>query len=353
MTIKPLKILGIMSGTSLDGADLALCHFSYKNNKFDYRLIRAETVAYPQIIKEELKNSMEISSGDLLKLDHSYGKWTGNICNDFLNRIDENADIIASHGHTVFHNPAQFCTLQIGNGHDIASATGISVIYDFRSMDVALGGQGAPLVPIGDKLLFGDYAACLNLGGFSNISYEEKGKRVAFDISPVNIALNYLSERINKEFDTEGESGRSGNLISELYEKLEKISYYASPPPKSLGKEWFERNFKPYIIQGPETKDIMHTVYQHISQRISSVITRLADKNILVTGGGTYNRFLMELIEQKSQCNIMIPDKTLIDFKEAIIFGFLGYLRYNGLNNVLKSVTGAKRDSCGGLLVKP
>ena len=346
-----MKILGVMSGTSVDGLDIALCKFNNFEEKFNYELIFAETIPYPTELKEKLINSMDISPMDLLKLDHQFGRWIGEKCKNFLINHNEGTDLIASHGHTVFHNPTQGFSLQIGNGNDIAAISGIPVIYDFRSMDIALGGQGAPLVPIGDQFLFAEYPICLNLGGFSNISYQEEGKRFAFDICPVNIALNYLAEKMNLEFDKNGDVGRSGKLIDELFEQLEKLEYYTSPPPKSLGKEWFNNIFKPYLNGNSELPDILHTVYHHISRRISIILAKFPQQKVLVTGGGAHNRFLMELLQGNNSYSLIVPDKMIIDFKEAIIFGFLGYLRFKGINNTLKSVTGARRDSCGGIIV--
>jgi len=353
MNLKPLKILGVMSGTSVDGLDLALCKFGFSKGKWYYKLIQADTIPYTQELKKQFFHCMEMKAHDLVKLDHEYGTWIGEKCSEFLGLHHQNADLIASHGHTVFHNPLESYTLQIGDGHDIASNCSIPVIYNFRSMDIALGGQGAPMVPIGDDLLFGDYNACLNLGGFSNISYRLDNIRIAFDICPVNIALNHLTRKINQEYDQNGITGRTGVIIPELFERLENISYFSAPPPKSLGKEWLKAHYLPLLESYADLRNILRTLYEHISNRIAAVTSIFNDLQILVTGGGAHNSFLMELIREKSSCNYVLPDRLLIDYKEAIIFGFLGYLRYFGLNNTLRSVTGAKRDSCGGLIVIP
>jgi anhydro-N-acetylmuramic acid kinase len=353
MNLKPLKILGIMSGTSVDGIDLALCEFSCREGKWNYRLIAAETIPYSDEMRLRLIHCMELHASDLIRLDHEYGKWIGGICVEFMDRSGESADLIASHGHTVFHNPRESYTLQIGNGHDIAVKSKIPVIYDFRNMDIALGGQGAPLVPVGDEFLFQNYRACLNLGGFSNISFSQNDTRIAFDICPVNIALNHLAGKMHMDYDRDGEAGKRGKVLASLFEKLESIPYYHAPPPKSLGKEWFNKNILSLLEIETETKDILRTFYEHISQRISAVTSDFTNKEILVTGGGANNAFLLELIRKKSSSVFILPDQVLINFKEAIIFGFLGYLRFNGINNSLKSVTGAARDSCGGLLVNP
>ena len=353
MIMESMKILGVMSGTSLDGLDLALCKFRCSKGKWNFEVLKAETIQYNLQDKEKLRSSMGLTSAELVKLDHEYGKWIGDICNNFLIRNKVSTDLIASHGHTVFHNPKESYTLQIGNGHDIAAISNLPVIYDFRSMDIALGGQGAPLVPIGDDLLFPEYAACINLGGFSNISFRSGTERIAYDICPLNIALNFLAEKIQKEYDEDGRIGRKGNMNDELFQILENIPYYSVPSPKSLGKEWFSREFKSFLDADLQINDIFRTVYEHLSSRIAEVLSGFAGKEVLVTGGGAHNSFLMELLRKKSGCKLILPGDLLIDFKEAIIFGFLGYLRYHNINNTLKSVTGAERDCCAGILVNP
>jgi anhydro-N-acetylmuramic acid kinase len=353
MNLKPLKILGVMSGTSCDGLDLALCSFSCVNGIWSFRLINAETLEYSAEMRQQLIRSIYLEASQLVKLDHFFGKWIGETCSRFLKKNGENADLIASHGHTVFHNPAESCTLQIGNGFNIAATSGIPVIYDFRSMDIANGGQGAPLVPIGDELLFGKYKACLNLGGFSNISYRLDNLRIAYDICPVNIVINHLANQLNYEFDRDGEIGRKGRIIPDLLAQLESIPYYHSSPPKSLSKEWVVDHFLPLLEIKTDVPDLLRTVYEHITNRISSATENFSSSEVLTTGGGAHNLFLIELLGSKSKCTYILPKKNLIDFKEAIIFAFLGYLRYHGINNALKSVTGAKKDSCGGLLVNP
>jgi len=221
MKTKALKILGLMSGSSLDGLDLALCRFDHTGNNYSFSVIRSETIIYPAFIKDRLKSSMLLGTEDLISFDHEYGRFIGKTCLDFLVRNSLEADYIASHGHTVFHDPSKGYTLQAGNGHDIAVACGIPVIWDFRSMDVALGGQGAPLVPVGDDLLFSQYDACLNLGGIANISYRKAGSRIAFDICPVNMALNELAERAGLEFDEDGMLGRQGKIREGILNSLE------------------------------------------------------------------------------------------------------------------------------------
>jgi len=263
--------------------------------------------------------------------------------------------LIASHGHTVKHLPQEGITLQIGKGQYIASKTGRDVVFDFRSLDVSLGGQGAPLVPIGDIHLFFEHKACLNLGGYSNVSFEGKQGRQAFDICPVNTVLNMFAACAGKDMDVDGEIGQRGRTIPELLKKLNAIPYYSLDGPRSLGEEWLKDEFLPLLPKGDDhsLEDVMRTVYEHIAFQISGVLNKNAKNgSVLITGGGTYNIFLLDLLRKKCTADLQVPDKYLIDFKEAIIFGFLGLLRTMGINNCLASVTGASADSCGGQWIR-
>jgi anhydro-N-acetylmuramic acid kinase len=345
-----LNILGVMSGTSLDGLDLAACSFSYRSLVWEYRIIKATTLTYPEELRHALENAMNLTSADLCNLDHIYGKWIGNACKNFILINNLNINYIASHGHTIFHQPANAFTLQIGNGNDIAALTGKPVIYDFRSMDVALGGQGAPLVPVGDEYLFEKFDSCLNLGGFSNISYKKDGRRIAFDICPVNMGLNYLAGLMGFEYDKDGNAGRQGKTVQEIIDRLDNLNYYKLNPPKSLGREWFNEHALPILQCNRDTKDVLRSFYEHIAIQVSREINERKGKKVLITGGGAKNTFLLERISEKTDCEILVPDKDLIDFKEALIFGFLGFLKVNGIPNVLSSVTGASQDHCSGVI---
>jgi anhydro-N-acetylmuramic acid kinase len=349
------RILGVMSGTSLDGLDLACCEFYFENDKWNFSLLASETIKYTSEWKNLLSSAYNMKSTELLKADHSFGQFIAENCVRFLKRHDLKPELIASHGHTIFHQPGDSYSLQIGNGNDIAAVTGIPVVFDFRSMDISLGGQGAPLVPAGDKLLFSEFEVCLNLGGFSNISFDnEKGDRLAFDICPVNIILNHLISSEGKEFDENGETGKKGKVDNNLLLKLENLPYYNIPPPKSLGREFVDNFVIPFILDSNlSTENSLRTYYEHISNRISSVINSTEKKNTFVTGGGAKNSFLMELIKEKTHSEILIPSDGIIDFKEAIIFAFLGLLRRLEKVNCLASVTGATSNSSGGVLVVP
>lgn len=350
-------VIGLMSGTSLDGLDIAYIQFFHEND-WKYKIIQCETISYAEELSTKLLHATELSATELKKLDVELGKWMGQEVKQFINRHEIHPDLIGSHGHTVFHQPESGFTQQVGDGFEIMIATGIKTIGDFRSLDVALGGQGAPLVPIGDKLLFNEFDFCLNLGGFSNISFESSGMRIAYDICPVNTVLNYLAMQLNVPYDNGGEIARSGVKNASLLQTLNAIPYYKQPPPKSLGIEWVQQNVYP-LLDMDTLKNLLNTYCHHIVQQIISSlnIEKWTTQNnnslkMLVTGGGAKNSFLMDLLKKKAKgkVDIIIPDDQLIDYKEAIIFAFLGLLRNLGMINTLKSVTGAKTDSSGGLI---
>ncbi len=338
-----------MSGTSLDGLDIVACSFQKNSGGFFYKTYAADTVVYDNNLKKRLADGHLSSAEELLKSDIDFGIFIGNSVLNFIKKHRlNNIFLIASHGHTIFHQPKNGFTFQIGNGATISKTTNISVVCDFRSGDVALNGQGAPLVPIGDEFLFGNYDACLNLGGFSNISYKYKNKRIAYDICPVNIILNKFANYFQKQYDEGGKIAETGKFIPELYEKLNKINFYNLKNPKSLSREWLENVFMPVLdfYKNKPKADIMFTLIKHIAYQISLALK--GKKNVLITGGGAFNNFLINSLKEVSKTEIIIPDKDLVMYKEAIVFAFLGYLRWNGEINCLSSVTGADRDSCCG-----
>lgn len=285
-------------------------------------------------------------------LDIIYTSYLGGVIKKFI--VDHNInelDFVSSHGHTALHQPEKGITLQIGNHKSISGLINNTVVCDFRKQDVALGGQGAPLVPIGDKLLFSEYDACLNLGGFSNISYNKNNDRIAFDMCPVNIVLNHYCRTIDLDFDDEGKIARSGILNIELLNKLNKLEYYALSHPKSLGIEWVNSNIYPLITKSDlSLKDILRTCIEHMAFQISKEINSKQFRNVLVTGGGAYNAFLIERLKHLTTTQIHIPEKEIIDFKEALIFGFLGVLKIRNEVNCLASVTGSKHDHSSGVI---
>lgn len=341
--------IGLMSGTSLDGLDICYATFE-KKETWSFQIIKAETIPYPKIWEDKLRNSIQFSAEKLLELHSEYGFYLGKLTQDFIQKFElKNIDLIASHGHTVFHQPQKKITLQIGDGRAIKIETDLPVIYDFRSQDVLMGGNGAPLVPIGDELLFSQYNACLNLGGFSNISLKINDKRIAFDIAPVNIVLNKLVQKFNKSFDENGDLAKTGKIDDNLLLKLNSLDFYEQFHPKSLGIEWCNENIFS-LFENIETIDVLATFTEHVAQQISKVINENNLKNILFTGGGTYNIYLIEKIREKTTAKIIIPEKEIIDYKEALIFAFMGVLRLNNEINVLASATGSSRDHSSGLI---
>src|SRR6056297_3304349 len=240
-------VLGIMSGTSLDGLDLAATEFEREANRWICSVVASDTVAYTETWRKKLEEAPRLSGEKLIGLHSEYGRFTGLQAKHFIEKHHLSPALIASHGHTVFHQPQKGMTFQLGNGACIAAAAGITTVADFRTGDVALGGQGAPLVPVGDKLLFSAYDYCLNLGGFANISFDRNGQRIAFDICPVNLILNHLANRFGRDFDQDGALGRKGMVNDSLLQALNKLGFYSQLPPKSLVREWVVEQFMPVI----------------------------------------------------------------------------------------------------------
>ena len=336
-----------MSGTSLDGVDLVYVKFNKKKG-YAFKILFSETIAYSKHWKSTLQNAIYLSADDLVALDIVYGEFLGDVIQKFTEKFSiKNIDFIASHGHTVLHEPHKGITLQIGSGQKIATITKQKVVCDFRTQDVQLGGQGAPLVPIGDALLFADYDYCLNLGGFANISFTKNNQRIAFDICPVNIVLNMYAKKLGLDFDDAGTIAASGSTIIGLKKELQEIAFYAQSPPKSLGLEWVKTEIFPRIeLQKSNPKDVLRTFTEHVAWAISEIIPTNA--KVLVTGGGAYNTYLISLLKAKKNANFILPEKRIIEFKEALIFAFLGLLRLDNQVNCLSSVTGAKKDHSSG-----
>ena len=346
-----------MSGTSLDGLDIAYCTFQFNKGKWSYSINAAETIKYSKEWLAKLKQAHHLSGENLMQLHSDYGEFLGKKVSGFIKKHSlKNVELVSSHGHTIFHRPELGFTFQLGNGASLASACGITTVCDFRTLDVALKGQGAPLVPIGDKLLFPEYAFCLNLGGFSNISFEDKGNRIAFDICPVNTALNYLASVKGKGFDKGGAMAKSGKVNIGLLKKLNGLAYYKNKNAKSLGREWLEKNFLPLLDSSSiSTEDKLATVTEHIAYQIAQVVLNSNKKgNMLISGGGANNSFLISILKEKlPKHRIVIPSRALINFKEALVFAFLGVLKMENKINTLKSVTGALTDSSGGVIFIP
>jgi anhydro-N-acetylmuramic acid kinase len=346
---KTIKILGLMSGTSLDGLDLALCEFEEKSHGIDFKLLATETVVYEPVWKERLQNVFEATAEQYFKLHSLFGEFTAEKINGFLKTHQQTADYIASHGHTVFHRPQLGFTTQMGCGATIAAKTRIDTICDFRSVDVALNGQGAPLVPIGDRDLFKRHQSCLNIGGIANISCTKNEKTLAFDVCIANMALNYLTESIGKAYDDEGKIAATGTCDHELLQQLQELNTYR----QSLGREWFEQHFLP--ILNASTISLPHKLATCVEYMVFHIVSVLRQENlssVLVTGGGAYNTFFIERLKANYDGTVTIPGDKVVQFKEAIIFAYLGYLRVTEHINTLSSVTKASKDSIGGCIYK-
>jgi len=341
--------IGLMSGTSLDGLDICYVKFS-KSENWSFEILSAETISYDETWKLKLQNATQISAEDLLALDKEFGFFLGEKTQEFISKNNIiNIDVIASHGHTVFHQPQRKFTLQIGDGRAIKILTNKTVVYDFRSQDVLLGGNGAPLVPIGDELLFSEFDACLNLGGFSNISLKKNKERIAFDISPVNVVLNFFAEKLGENYDKNGDFAKDGNINLEILEQLNVLEFYQKSYPKSLGIEFVKAEIFP-LLKDETPENILATFTEHIAIQIAKVFNENHLKKVLVTGGGTFNSYLIEKIREKSATEIIIPGEKIINFKEALIFALMGVLRMNNEINVLCSATGSSENHSSGIV---
>lgn len=348
--MKKHRVVGLMSGTSLDGLDICLCDFSQTNKKWSYEVVSATTKAYPTDIQEKLLVAHTLSGEELFLLHNELGRYFGESTADFLSQQQTQAEIIASHGHTIFHQPEKKFTCQIGNGAEIAAITQIDTICDFRTKDLALGGQGAPLVPIGDELLFGEFKFCLNIGGIANISVNDGKQRLAWDVCAANMVLNHYSKKMGFDYDKDGALSKQGKLDNILLEELLALDFHHKKKPKSLGREYVFDQYVRIIENINRTiPDILATLTELIALSIKKDIQEFGDGNMLITGGGAYNKALIEKIKREHS-NITLPSDEIISNKEAIIFAFLGLLRKLEICNTLSSVTGARFDSIGACI---
>ena len=345
------NVIGVMSGTSLDGVDLAYIKFNH-SGRWTFEIFQSETVSYSEEWFNKLKNAIHFNPSELVELNHSYTQLLASIIFDFISKHNLiEIDAVCSHGHTILHQPQNGFTLQIGNLPMIRDLVNQTIVCDFRVQDVQLGGQGAPLVPIGDELLFSEYDYCLNLGGFSNVSFNENGNRIAFDISPVNTVLNFYANELGFPYDDSGNIAKSGNMNLDLLQQLNNLEFYTLPYPKSLGIEFVNAEIFPLIHSYEiDVKDKLCTFVEHIAIQIVKICNK-PNAKLFVTGGGAYNRFLIErLCNYLPSTEVIIPDDKTIQFKEALIFGFLGVLKLRNEINVMSSVTGASNNHSSGVV---
>ena len=349
------NVIGLMSGTSLDGVDLAQIKFSLHTNQWTFSILESETIGYSQSWISKLKSAINYPEMALEKLNQDYTKLLASIICTFIEKHKiANLDAVCSHGHTIIHQPLQGLTLQIGNLPEISILTHQTVVCDFRVQDVKLGGQGAPLVPIGDRILFSEYDYCMNLGGFSNISFEQNGERIAFDISPVNTVLNYYANQLGLDYDDKGKISRTGIVNEKLLNELNALDFYQQKFPKSLGFEFVKEIVLP-LIESFEIsiEDKLRTFTEHVALQTAVALPTKTGR-IFITGGGAYNDFIIERIKYYLPAmKIIIPSNKILEFKEALIFALLGVLKLRDEINVLRSVTGAKNDHSSGEIFKP
>ncbi len=350
-------VIGLMSGTSLDGVDLVYVKFN-KNNYSDFEILEKECYNYSQKWKNILTEAFSFSGENLIKLHVDYGNFLAEKIKDFITQKSiKKIDLLASHGHTIFHQPESGFTYQIGCGATMAKQTKLTTVCDFRTQDVAFGGQGAPLVPIGDETLFANYDFCLNLGGFANVSYQDDHDcRLAFDICPVNIVMNYYTRKIGLDYDDKGSMAASGSVNNDLLGRLNTLDFYNIEVPKSLGYEFVKSSVFPIIdTYNLQLEDILRTFIEHASIQIAKSLNAInkSKPSLLVTGGGAYNEFLIQRIENLCHAKIVVPKPEIIDYKEALIFALLGLLRFEDKTNCLASVTGAFKDHSSGVVYRP
>ena len=352
------EIIGLMSGTSLDGLDIAHVRFDFNNNSNDsFVLLNADTVPIQEELLHKLMGAPNYSVAQMLMLDKEFGRFLADSVLKFIEKkkiVKNNIHAIASHGQTILHQPNNGFTLQIGCGSTLSYLTDINVINDFRTKDIVAGGQGAPLVPIGDFGLFSDSAeGFLNIGGFANVSFKKDDTIVAYDICPGNLPLNKLAQAKNLSYDKNGELAKSGEINFFLLDLLNSIEYYSLDGPKSLGTEWIEEFYYPLLKFDKEIENNLRTVVEHTAIQISNVLNSAKLNSVLVTGGGAKNGFLIERIQHYFNGELILPEQKIIDFKEAIVFAYLGALYLDKRPNAISSVTGAKKNTIGGVFHLP
>ena len=347
------RAIGIMSGTSVDGIDIAHCVFK-KEKKWSYKIEKAITINYPKGLKNRLLEAQKLNGYELIQLDHNLGDFIGKETKGFINKHNLKPEIISCHGHTIFHNLKDKISYQIGNANRIYSIVKIPVINNYRELDVIFEGQGAPLVPIGEKLLFHGHNYFINIGGILNLTKIDNNKIIAYDVVPANIVLNNISNKLEYEYDDKGNIAKKGKLIPELFKKLNSINYYKKNYPKSIGFEWIEKNIFRLIYKSRyKTMDILNTFTNHIAFQLTNNIKGQGNK-IFITGGGAYNDYLIKKVKSydKNKNDWKIPNDNLVNYKEALIFAFIGLLKQINKKNILKSVTGSSENISSGTITE-
>ena len=348
-----ISAIGVMSGSSLDGLDICYCDYKYAESKWQFQNLKGETIPFPKDIYSQLINVGDFSGRKLTELDVRLGIWIGQMIRAFCRRHQYQPHVIGSHGHTVFHDPKGGYSIQIGSGQAIASFAKIPTINDFRSKDVLLGGTGAPLVPIGDKHLFSDYDVCINLGGIANLTINCEGATRAFDVVPCNQILNKIANRMGLAFDEDGKMASSGGVLKSWYGSLRTPYFYQKKGPKSISNEWVEQEVLSKLPKQENPQDLAFTFCKFVGDQIAESLSETVFNTVLLSGGGVHNKTLIRAIERALGVKVVIPKTEIINFKEALIFSFMAVLKLRKEVNVLKSVTGALKNSSSGVYYSP
>ena len=353
------RVIGTMSGSSMDGLDIVYCSIEETGGKWSYKIHQTECIEFDDVWKDKLKNCYSYSALELLRTHSAFGHWMGQMIHSFIERyqLEHKVHLIASHGHTVFHEPQNQMTFQLGDGASIAAITKLPVISDLRNMDIALGGQGAPIVPIGEKLFWNQYPYLLNIGGICNMTVSHSMQQIGFDVCPANRVLNLLANEAGKPFDLNGDEASAGRLDQDLLVELNRLDYYQKAIPKSLSNEFGEKVFYSILhLSSVPIQDKLHTMCVHIAQQVCNALKpfkQTRQTKMLVTGGGAFNSFLIQTIEKELatlSIELVVPEAELVNYKEALVMALIGVLRWREEINVLSSVTGAARSSVGGAL---
>jgi anhydro-N-acetylmuramic acid kinase len=340
------EVIGVMSGSSLDGLDLAWVELVHDAGDWSFNIREALTVPYDRHFQQRLKDAMHGSALELARLHRDLGRLIGTACRDLVGSTP--VHLIASHGHTLFHRPDEGLTAQLGCGAHIAAVSGITTVCDFRTTDVALGGQGAPLVPLGERLLFPEHRAFLNIGGICNIALHAAERVVGYDVCIGNQALNELAGEAGMPYDANGAMACTGRVDAALVAALNALPFHQQPTPRSLGRDWYSTAVQPLIgDRRIPVADRLASVVEHIAQQVS-IALKDATGPVLVTGGGAHNTYQIERLRALCGVALEVPDARTVDYKEALTFALLGVLRLRGEATALASVTGAGRDSVGG-----
>ena len=351
------NVIGLMSGSSLDGLDMVYVEITNVRDDWDFEIKHTACIPFDTALEADLRHAAALSVPDFLRLHTRFGRWMGKQVNEFIaeHQLEHKVHFIASHGHTVFHDPPQNTSTQIGDGASLAAITGLPSITDLRNVDVALNGQGAPIVPIADRLFFNEFNFCLNLGGIANVTINQEN-RLAFDICPANQLLDFYARRMGRKYDEQGILAASGKIDSELLKKLNCLEYYKIPAPKSLSNDFSKQLFNFASSSSLSDTDVLATFSAHIVAQIETALapfSEAAPQKMLVTGGGAFNTHLIQQLSSSLahlNIEVFVPDTDLVNQKEALAMALIGVLRWREEQNVLASVTGASRSSVGGAL---